>query len=92
MTGIILNKDDYHNGFQNNTYQFFGNGSLLNENLIYFITSVKGTNVKITNINSVDLFTVSNFDFSHPVKLIGGFTVLGTNAIVTYYEISKGGA
>lgn len=90
MNRIKLNQNDYFNAFQNNQEIMIGDGSDLDDTQLYFITSIIGTDVTITDKDSTDILTVSNFDFSHPVILDGGFTAAGTDNTVIYYKIPKG--
>lgn len=85
----VYNINDYHNGFQNNTQKLIGDGEDKNDNLIYFITSIEGKNITLKDSNSVSLFTVSNFNFSHPIRLEGGFEASGTNSVINYYIMPK---
>ena len=90
MNNLNYNINDYHNGFQNNQRILIGDGSDLDEKFIYFITSIIGTSVTITNSALTALFVASNYDFSHPVRIDGGFSVTGTNNTVIYYAMPKG--
>jgi len=90
MNNLILNQNDYFRNFQNNQRFLIGDGEDVDENFIYFITSIIGTDVTVTDKNSVDILTASNFDFSHPVRLDGGFSAAGTDNTVIYYVVPKG--
>ncbi len=91
MNKLKFNINDYHNGFQNNQGMLIGDGTEVKDDFIYFITAVIGTDVTISDKDSNALFTVSDFDFSHPVRLDGGFESSGTDNVVIYYFMPKGG-
>jgi hypothetical protein len=88
---LVYNINDYHNGFQNNQGFLAGVGSVKDPTATFFITAIIGTDVEIKNASGVSLFTVSDFDFSHPLRLEGGFEIAaGTGAFVIYYIMPKG--
>ena len=91
MNNLVYNANDYHNGFQNHQRILIGDGSDLDDKFIYFITTIIGTAVTITDKNSVALFTTAlEMDFAHPIRIDGGFTVAGTDNTVIYYAMPKG--
>lgn len=90
MNEQTYNINDYHNGFQNNQRILIGDSSDKDDLFIYFITAVIGTDVTISDKDSNALFTVTDFNFSHPVRLDGGFESSGTDNVVIYYAMPKG--
>lgn len=89
---LIFNVNDYHNGFQNNQRILKTNsGEDKDDKFIYFITSIIGSAVTISDKDSNALFTIAlEMDFAHPIRLDGGFEISGTDSAVIYYVMPKG--
>ena len=57
------------------------------QELIYFISSIIGTNVKVVDKDSgtvIDGFTGA-ISFVNPLRMPGGFVITGTNVTVQYF-------
>lgn len=90
MKTPVLTKNDYYDWGQNKQDYLVGDGEVKSEKSVYFISDVLGTDVTISDKDSNALFTVSNYSFSRPLRLEGGFEASGTNTFIVYHTVSKG--
>jgi hypothetical protein len=92
MNKIVCSKEDFFNGFQNNSDILKSDsGEVKDDKSIFFITAITGTNVTVSDKDSTaKIITSVSISFPCPLRFDGGFEVAGTDSSVCYYIIPKG--
>jgi len=85
-----LSPQDIHNALYNKQTTIVGAitvGDTINKDKVYFIIAVSGSGVTIKDVNGVIVFvTTTSIVFPIPLRIKEGFSVAGTDPVVTYAE------